>query len=79
MGLKKALGLGLRRIEVRADSELLVKQLTGQYRVRNERLLPMFEDAKRLLARFEYARLKHVRRELNGEADRLANQGIDSA
>ena len=79
MGLRKALKLGLRRIEVRADSELLIKQLTGQYRVKNERLRPVYQDAKRLLAQFEVARLKHVRRELNGEADRLANQGIDSA
>lgn len=79
LGLRGALELGVRRIEVRADSELLIKQLKGQYRVRSPGLRPLYEEAKRLLARFESVRLTHVRRELNGEADRLANQGIDRA
>jgi len=78
LGLERALELGVRRIEVRADSELLIKQLRGQYRVRHENLKPLFETAKRLLGRFEKTRLTHVRREQNGEADRLANAGIDS-
>lgn len=78
LGLERALELGVRRIEVRADSELLIKQLRGQYRVRHENLKPLFETAKQLLDRFDATRLTHVRREQNGEADRLANAGIDS-
>jgi ribonuclease HI len=78
MGLERALERGITRIEVRADSELLIKQLSGHYRVRNARLKGLFDEAKRLLARFETTKLVHVRRELNAEADRLANAGIDS-
>jgi ribonuclease HI len=77
LGLERALERGVKRLEVRADSELLIKQLKGLYRVRNAGLLPLFEAARQLIARFEEVRLKHVRREHNTEADRLANEGID--
>src|SRR5689334_22583219 len=77
MGLERALTLGIRRIEVRADSELLIKQLGGEYRVKNEGLKPLHAEAKALLSRFDSFVLTHVRRELNTEADHLANAGID--
>lgn len=77
LGLAGALAQGVSRIEVRADSELLIKQLKGEYRVKSPGLKPLFEEARRLLARFDSVKLTHIRRELNGEADRLANQGID--
>lgn len=77
LGLSGALARGLQRIEVRADSELLIKQLKGEYRVKSAGLRPLFDEARRLIARFESVKLTHIRRELNGEADRLANQGID--
>jgi ribonuclease HI len=77
LGLERALALGVREVEVRADSELLIKQLKGQYRVLNEGLRPLYEQAVALLRRFAGTRLKHVRREHNTEADRLANEGID--
>jgi ribonuclease HI len=77
LGLERALELGVRRLEVRADSELLIKQLKGEYRVKNAGLRPLYEQAQALLGRFEATRLLHVRRELNVEADRLANEGID--
>jgi ribonuclease HI len=77
LGLERALELGVRRVEVRADSELLIKQLKGEYRVRNEGLRPLYEQALGLLSRFTATRLLHVRREHNVEADRLANEGID--
>jgi ribonuclease HI len=77
LGLERALGLGIRELEVRSDSELLIKQLRGEYRVRSVGLQPLYADAKRLIARFASVKLVHVRRELNAEADRLANQGID--
>lgn len=78
LGLERALELGIRAIEVRADSELLIKQLRGEYRVKNEGLKPLYENAKRLLDRFASKKLVHVRREHNSDADRLANLGIDS-
>ena len=77
LGLSRALEQGVRRLEVRADSELLIKQLKGEYRVRAEGLRPLFEQAKGMLERFQSVKLVHVRREQNSEADRLANQGID--
>ncbi len=77
LGLERALALGVKRLEVRADSELLIKQLKGEYRVKNAGLRPLYEQALTLLRRFEDARLEHVRREHNVEADRLANEGID--
>ena len=79
MGLRRALALGLRRVEIRADSELLIKQLGGDYRVKNAALKPLYEEAQNLRQQFEWTRLRHVRREFNSEADRLANQGIDGA
>lgn len=79
LGLERALERGVRRLDVFADSELLIKQLKGQYRVKNEGLKPLFLEAKSLIQRFERVRLAHVRRELNVEADRLANAGIDEA
>jgi ribonuclease HI len=78
LGLQGALAQGIRKVEVRADSELLIKQLRGEYRVKSPGLKPLFDEARKLLARFASVKLTHVRRELNGEADRLANQGIDS-
>jgi ribonuclease HI len=77
MGLERALALGVRKLEVRADSELLIKQLRGEYRVKNQGLKPLFAEAKALLSRFEAYQLTHVRRELNSEADQLANIGVD--
>jgi ribonuclease HI len=77
LGLERALELGVKRLEVRADSELLIKQLKGEYRVKNAGLRPLYEQALALLGRFEVTRLQHVRREHNVEADRLANEGID--
>ena len=65
-------------LHVRSDSELLVKQLRGEYRVRHEGLKPLYERAVRLLGAFDTKKLVHVRREHNAEADQLANLGIDS-
>lgn len=79
LGLQGALAQGVSRIEVRADSELLIKQLKGEYRVKSPGLRPLFDEARRLISRFASVKLTHIRRELNGEADRLANQGIDQA
>jgi ribonuclease HI len=79
MGLEAVLELGEKRICVQSDSQLLVRQLNGQYRVRDEKLKPLFEQALRLLRQFEAYRILHVPREMNRLADRLANKGIDDA
>lgn len=77
LGLAGALQQGIERVEVRADSELLIRQLKGEYRVKSAGLKPLFDEARQLLSRFKSVKLTHIRRELNGEADKLANQGID--
>lgn len=78
-GVDRALSCGVRELEVRADSELLIKQLKGLYQVRNAKLKPLHRRALELLSRFSKVKLVHVRREFNAEADRLANLGIDRA
>ena len=77
-GLERALQIGVRSVEVRADSQLMIRQLEGLYKVKMPHLKPLFEKAKQLLARFESHRLRHVPREENSGADRLANLGIDA-
>jgi ribonuclease HI len=64
-------------IEVHADSELMVRQLNGQYRVKHADLRPRFEAASRALAQAAGFRMTHIRREENARADELANQAID--
>lgn len=76
-GLECALALGYDDVTVYADSELLVRQMNGQYRVKNANLRPLFERARELLARFQTSRIAHVRREQNTEADALANEAMD--
>ncbi len=78
IGLEKALELGVNEVEVRMDSELIVKQMLGQYRVKNQNLKPLYETAKGLAGRFSQFRIIHIERALNKEADRLANQAMDA-
>jgi ribonuclease HI len=68
---------GVASLEIRSDSELLVKQMLGVYRVRNPGLQPLHQKARLLAARVGRVRFQHVRRELNKEADRLANEAMD--
>ena len=77
LGLKALHQLGARKIVVQSDSQLLVRQLNGEYQVRDEKLKVLFERALSLLRRFDSHRIVHVRREMNKVADRLANRGID--
>jgi len=67
------------RVHVRADSELLVKQMRGEYRVKNPGLQPLYVRARLLAAQLDDVKFEHVRRELNKEADRLSNLGMDEA
>ena len=76
--LERALTLGVKALEVRSDSELLVRQLRGVYRVRAPHLIPLWRHAASLARRFDHFGIDHVRRERNTDADRLANAAIDS-
>lgn len=77
MGLAAARNLGVNRIRVFADSQLLVRQLTGHYRVKAPHLLPLWQRAKKELQKFEAHAISHVPREANSQADRFARQAID--
>jgi ribonuclease HI len=79
LGLERARALGAREVEVRSDSELLVRQMTGAYKVRNEGLRPLVARAHALADGFTSVDYVHVRRESNRAADRLANLAIDRA
>jgi ribonuclease HI len=76
-GLRWALARGVQRVRVFSDSELVVKQIAGSYRVKHPNMVPLYRQAMGLLARFAEAPVTHVRREQNRDADRLANQALD--
>ena len=75
--LEWALGEGRHRLRVVADSELLVKQMQGRYKVASPDLRPLYEEARRRVARLEMFRIEHVLRGKNQIADRLANAAMD--
>lgn len=70
---------GQKGLHVRSDSELLVKQLRGEYRVKHPGLQPLYQDARALISRIGRVSFEHVRREFNKDADRLANLAMDEA
>ena len=74
--LEEALKLGVKQIELNADSELLVKQLNGKYRVKNAALKPLYQRVKQLQSSLESLTISHVPREQNREADLLANMAL---
>ncbi|MFQ5697604.1 MAG: ribonuclease HI family protein [Myxococcota bacterium] len=78
LGLERARSLDARCVEVRADSELLVRQMRGEYRVRSPGLEPLHARARNLVAGFDHVEFVHVPRESNRVADRLANRAIDA-
>jgi ribonuclease HI len=79
MGLDALIQLGRKKIRVQSDSQLLVRQLNGEYRVKDEKLKMLYQRAMSLLRQFDSYRILHVYREMNKVADRLANRGIDEA
>lgn len=79
LALERAETLGLSRLAIYSDSELLVRQLQGRYQVKHPLLRPLFAEAKRRIAELAHFEVHHVPREQNAEADRLANQGMDAA
>ena len=78
-GLEEAVALNLARIEVVSDSELMVKQMRGEYRIKNAALRELASEAGRLARRLGVVEYRHVRRHENELADRLVNEALDAA
>ncbi|HLH32632.1 MAG TPA: ribonuclease HI family protein [Terriglobia bacterium] len=76
--LRYAASVRCSELHVYADSELVVKQIQGEYQVRNEGIRPLFNAAQRWIALIPHFTISHVRREQNKEADRLANLAMDT-
>ena len=74
--LRMAIKLKATQVEIRADSELMIRQLKGRYKVKSEGLKPLYIEATQLLAKFEGVTLKYIPRELNTAADKLANDAV---
>ena len=68
---------GARKVRVFSDSELVVRQVNGQYRVKHPDMVPLHRQATTLMRQFDSATVSHVRREQNRDADRLANRALD--
>jgi ribonuclease HI len=77
-GLRRASALGATEVLLRSDSKLLVEQLSGRYRVKNPRLIGLHGEVREAARSFRKVGFEHVPRELNREADRLANMGVDA-
>jgi ribonuclease HI len=77
LGLKRAKAMGIKELEVYSDSELLVKQLAGEYQVKAEHLRPLHDEAKLLLQGFSFIQVHHIPREQNAQADAMSNRAID--
>lgn len=74
--LEKVLELGAGKVELNSDSELVVRQIKGQYRVKKETLRPLFQRVKELQCRLEGFSIRHIPRQWNKEADKLANAAL---
>ena len=77
LGLQAAIELGIRNLAVRLDSELVVKQLAGEYRVKHPGLRPLFREVTQLLGRLEHVDVRHIPRKQNALADALVNRVLD--
>jgi ribonuclease H / adenosylcobalamin/alpha-ribazole phosphatase len=78
-GLEKAIALGVTRLDIRMDSELVVRQMAGRYRVKHPGLVPLFQRARGLVEKLESWSIAHVPREQNARADFAANLALDQA
>ena len=75
--LEWAVAHGQTRLHIRSDSQLLVHQMNGVYRIKHPGLIPLYRQARHLMAKVGAVTLEHVRREQNKDADRLSNLGMD--
>ncbi len=78
-GLRLAKAHGCKELEVRGDSQLIIKQITGEYKVRSGNLLPLYNEATRLCNNFEKLKFKWVTREENVYTDTLSNKALDES
>jgi ribonuclease HI len=76
--LKFAAAMGCKDLQIFSDSELVVKQIKGLYKVKNANIIPLYQSAKLWMAPIVRCSIDHVRREFNKDADRLANDAMDS-
>ena len=74
--LEKAIDLGARQVELNSDSELVVRQINGQYRVKKAALKPLYQQIKELQGRLEGFTIRSIPRQQNKEADKLANRAL---
>lgn len=79
LGLRKAQELGVRRVHVRADSELMVKQMSGDYRIKDEKLQALAREAKDIIDSFDFFDILHIDRSKNRAADRLSKRAADAS
>jgi len=77
LGLKRAKAMGIKELEVLSDSELMVKQLAGDYAVKADHLKPLHDEAKQLIGGFGWIAVRHIPREENAQADAMSNRAID--
>jgi ribonuclease HI len=78
-GLELALAHGADEVEMIGDSELIIRQIEGRYKVKKADLKPLHAEAKELLGKFDRWTVRHVKREHNADADALVNQALDNA
>lgn len=78
LALEKALEMEIGQLEIRSDSKLLIEQMVGNYKVKSRNLIPLFIKAQTLARRLKNVVYTHVPRDRNREADRLANEAMDS-
>jgi ribonuclease HI len=76
-GLDAAVEMGIKTLVVKGDSQLVIKQMRGEYQVKSENLVPLFTEAKKLAAKIDEISFVHVYRNENKRADELSNHGLD--
>ena len=76
-GLEKSIELGATELTIKSDSQLLVRQLNGQYKVKAPHIIPLVQKAKKLLVQFQKVEITHIPREQNSMADALCNEALD--
>jgi ribonuclease HI len=79
LALEEAVNLGVKTLKFYLDSELVVRQLNGQYKVKNQDLMPLVQKVLKLMNKFSQVTFSHIPREKNAKADKLVNQAIDEA
>ncbi|NBX77671.1 MAG: reverse transcriptase-like protein [Proteobacteria bacterium] len=78
-GLEKSIELGATELTIKSDSQLLVRQLNGQYKVKAPHIIPLVQRAKKLLVQFKKVEITHIPREQNSMADALCNEALDQS